>query len=256
MSVSSKGYLSLNSRDRTQETKSTDARYEGFNVNFRGVNGLGCCKVQFSESSSINITPYNNRIFWQDANFSYEAFVPVGSYTNATFATALQTQMDAITAGVLVSEVGGLFTISSVLPISFLIPRKNDGSLFYKGKVITEMLFISIDTPLALAHVGNQTAELYYSAYCDITSSDLHTGKKIYDSDSNDITSNILHRIYYNDPVTIEGKKKLDEIENIKWINSNLDNDVSIVIRLYDEYGNIYYDPNETIKYSLLIMLT
>lgn len=256
MSISSKGFLSLNSRNRTEETRPIDARYEGFKVRFDGVNGLGVCKVQFSESSPFNITPYNNRIFWQDASFSYESTVPAGSYTATTFATALQAQMSAAAPGTLVSEVAGVFTISSVLPISFLVPRNNDGTLFYKGKVINEMLFIPSNGQLLLAHVGSQAAELFYSSYCDITSSDIHTGKKIYDSDSNNITSNILHRVYFTDPTTPQGKKKLDEIENIKWINSDLTNDLSLVIRLYDEYGNIYYDPNETIKYSILIMLT
>lgn len=253
MSISSKALLSIDSNDKNLNTPTNNTVYSKFNLDMINVNGWGVSEYYYKDYT-FNITPFNNRLFWQDIANSYEIEIVPGNYTDPQFVVALQAAMVAITPGVIVSEAAGVFTITGPTPIEFLEPLNplTNNKLVDNGKLISDMLFLKYKTGLNLVHVGLLPAELVYSKYVDICSPNVHKYAKILDTSTNSSVSNILFRVYLDNNNT--GQK---ELNNIKWINTDsffTNNNINISV--YDSFGNLYYDPDDLMNYSFLMMLT
>lgn len=256
MSVSSKGFISISSKDRSNFPSTgpkgvSNARYEEFGLDVENVNGFGVSEVFFDDGNT-NITLLNNRIYWDDGSQSFEASIAPAQYDYANMATALQSAMVAVQAGITVTQSNGIFTITFPNPTSFILPLTPTGERFYTGKLISEMLNMDFRDTSLLIHTSISPAKLYYSCYVDFVSHRMNYGRKISDTDSNKKVSDILCRVYFDDPENT--RKTIKEFKNIKWIYSDLTNNQTIDIELFDEFGNRYDEVD--MMYNLLFMTT
>jgi hypothetical protein len=257
MSVSSKGYISISSSNRTNfpligTPGANNSTYQNINLDVVGLNGFGVSEVFFDDGNT-NITKLNNRIYWEDNSQSFEAEVPPGQYDFVSFATVLQSVMVAQQAGITVTTTPeGIFTINFPNQTTFIKPITPDGVLYYTGKLIQDMLNIDSRIQNINSHVSVSPAKLFYSCYVDFVSNRMSYGCKLRDTDSNKKISDIICRIYFDNPSVT--RKTIKEFKNIKWISSDLTNNQDFDIKLFDEFGNPYDEVN--IMYSLLILTT
>ena len=134
MSVSSKGFISISSRDRSNFPEfgpkgAGNSTYQEFGLDVENVSGYGVSQVFFDDGNT-NITSLNNRIYWDDGSQSFEASVDPFQYDYSSFASELQSVMVAQQAGITVTQVNGFFTITFPNPTSFIIPTTPSGERF------------------------------------------------------------------------------------------------------------------------------
>lgn len=246
MTTNSNGHISFNSQDRLQVYKPNNIRYENFSINIRAVQGLAVTSYYLCHSTP-NINIHNNIIGVDDGILSYSVTLTEGFYDATTFAAEAQTQLNAQAfAGFTVAaDPSGTLTVSNSTPFRFEKVEQ-----FNTVNDPANMAGWPYSDTLQTLYTGVPC--LVYSEYMDVVSDDLNKYNNLSDATTNKRTSNILCRIYIDDPAP--SKVFTKDLRNPKWLQMNKDLQIdAITIKLVDVKGNDYYDPKNNLKYNLLL---
>jgi hypothetical protein len=254
MTTIANGYISFNSKDRKNKTVSSNRiRYDPFNLQMRDISGWALSEATF-KPSDYNITEYNNGFAISDGIQSFPIYIDVGNYTLQELALVLEDALN--TPPVLPTN----FTVTP--ETNQTISIENIGTSFefvefdQVSKDIASMMGWEKNTGLLNELFG--WPQLNYTDYVDIVSISLNQKNPKGDFSTNKRTTNIIGRICLNDfdndsvkvgKLICEKKKNLKMMKTDKYLPPD-----NIEIEIRDEYGNLYYDPLNTMEYSLLMM--
>lgn len=242
------GYFSIDSKDRTEENSSAvRSSYPLLNVDFRDIHGIAVDKYDITLTIPT-INTANDNFAVSDGVTSYPLSIPIEYYNLADLIVALETALNT-------SPIAPF----NVTLLNDVITVQNIGTPFYFVKVgksdVAGMLNIAYNNTLLNEQLGYPST-LSYTPYVDIISDNLHAYQSLKDGDSNNVTSNILTRVYITNDST--GSVRItNENTNLKWIDVTQASSTSpLSIRLVDCNGDdLPVDPvNDATKYSLLMI--
>jgi hypothetical protein len=247
------GYVSFNTTDLPPDAPRNNTTYLPFNLFCRNIAGWAVDRVSFLNRTP-NINRHNNVIAINDGTTTYEATVAEGFYDGGALATALAAALNAQLPPLgtwAVVHTDNKFDIDNggTTPFNFV-----QVSIAQTGESLASVCgwkVGNINDPLSTNFSGY--GDLRYSKYVDIVSQDLNQFNPKDDYATNNATTNILTRVFIND--WQGGVEAVQENTNLKMLKTSKYFDTgSIKIECRDEFGNLYYDPENVLEYTLLMI--
>lgn len=232
------GLLLINSENRTNGTASNFNYQVGTVIS--NVYNMGLERIRTSWNVP-NINPRNSNFFYDDGTTTWSIIIPTGFYTGATLATAMQTQMQAVSGDATITvtfNTFGQFNISSgatnVGIANTNVRVRHTYGLFNIAPVVNSVTF--------------NVAKLTYTDFYDLCSPDLLQYTR-HDSTQAFTANKIINRIYLNGNQTTPYVKE-DIWNNIKYFKYETSASVGyITLIARDQFGDEVYSTSGGFDY-------